>query len=288
MKVGILANTKKKGSQDVVRELLKWLPDQGHQAILPEELSSWSERGQKAYSLVEFRKYAQLVVAIGGDGTILNAARILASRDVPVLGVNLGTLGFLAEVVPRDLYRAMRKIFNGKHSIEERMLLKARIGETGHWHYALNDMVIDKGGISRVIELHVWIDGHFVGSYKADGVIISTPTGSTAYSLSAGGPIMNPKMRAIVATPICPHSLAVRPLVIDHDEVLKVEVISDHDKMTFNVDGQESHRLRSGDVMTARAAVPTLKLVRVGDKSFYEILRTKLKWGIKPATEEDH
>jgi NAD+ kinase len=287
MKVGILANVRKEGSQEVVRGLLRWLTDHGHQAVLPEDLSTLLKGRKKGYSPAEFRRQSQLVVAIGGDGTILHAARILAPHDVPVLGVNLGTLGFLAEVVPRNLHRAMEKVFAGKHSIEERMLLRARIGDSGSWHYALNDLVIDKGGISRVIELHVWIDDHFVGSYKADGVIISTPTGSTAYSLSAGGPIMNPKMRAIVATPICPHSLAVRPLVIDHDEVLRIEVISDHDKMTFNVDGQESHRLRSGDVMTAMAAQPSLKLVRVGSRSFYEILRTKLKWGIKPATEEE-
>jgi NAD+ kinase len=287
MRVGILANRKKKGSLDLVRGLLKWLQDHGHQAVLPEEVSAWLGRRQQACSSGEFRKRSQLVVAIGGDGTILNAARVLAPHDVPVLGVNLGTLGFLAEVVPKDLYGAMKKVLAGEHSLEERMLLKARIGEAGTWRYALNDMVIDKGGISRVIELHVWIDDHFVGSYKADGLIVSTPTGSTAYSLSAGGPIMNPKMRAIVATPICPHSLAVRPLVIDHDEVLRVEVVSDHKRMTFNVDGQESHRLRSGDVMTASAATPTLKLVRVGSRSFYEILRTKLKWGIKPATEEE-
>ena len=287
MRIGILANINKKGSLDVVEKLLKWLSEQGHQAVLPEELCARLRGRRKGSSPAVFRKRSQLVVAIGGDGTILNAARVLAPQDVPVLGVNLGTLGFLAEVVPRDLHQAMKKIFAGKHTIEERMLLKARIGDTGTWHYALNDMVIDKGGISRVIELHVWINDHFVGSYKADGVIISTPTGSTAYSLSAGGPIMNPKMRAIVATPICPHSLAVRPLVVDHDEVLKIEVLSDHEKMTFNVDGQESHRLRSGDVMTAAAARPTLKLVRVGSRSFYEILRTKLKWGIKPATEEE-
>jgi NAD+ kinase len=287
MRVGILANADKKGSLDVVAGLLSWLPEHGHQVILPGELATRLKGRKKGSPPGEFRRRSQLVVAIGGDGTILHAARILAPHDVPVLGVNLGTLGFLAEVVPKHLYRAMERIFTGKHTIEERMLLKARIGDSGPWHYALNDMVIDKGGISRVIELHVWIDDHFVGSYKADGVIISTPTGSTAYSLSAGGPIMNPKMRAIVATPICPHSLAVRPLVIDHDEVLRIEVISDHQKMTFNVDGQESHRLRSGDVMTAAAAEPTLKLVRVGSRSFYEILRSKLKWGIKPATEED-
>jgi len=287
MKVGILANTKKEGCLEVVEGLLGWLSDHGHQAVLPEDLSGELRGRRKGYPPGLFHRHSQLVVAIGGDGTILHAARVLAPQDVPVLGVNLGTLGFLAEVVPRELHRAMKKVLAGKYTVEERMLLKARIGDSGAWHYALNDMVIDKGGISRVIELHVWIDEHFVGSYKADGVIISTPTGSTAYSLSAGGPIMNPKMRAILATPICPHSLAVRPLVIDPDEVLRIEVISDHQKMTFNVDGQESHRLRSGDVMTAVAARPTLKLVRVGSRSFYEILRTKLKWGIKPATEED-
>jgi len=288
MRVGILANTKKQGSLEVVQGLLTWLKKKGHQAVLPEDLAAQLKGRRKGYPPQDFRRQSQLAVAIGGDGTILHAARILAPHDVPVLGVNLGTLGFLAEVVPRNLYRAMGKVLTGKHTIEERMLLKARIGDSGPWHYALNDMVIDKGGISRVIELHVWIDDQFVGSYKADGVIISTPTGSTAYSLSAGGPIMNPKMRAIVATPICPHSLAVRPLVIDHDEVLKIEVISDHERMTFNVDGQENHRLRSGDVMTALAAQPSLKLVRVGSRTFYEILRTKLKWGIKPATEEEN
>jgi NAD+ kinase len=287
MKVGILANIRKEGSLGVVEGLLAWLSEHGHQAVLPEDLADALRGRRKGNSPGEFRRHSRLVVAIGGDGTILHAARVLAPRDVPVLGVNLGTLGFLAEVVPRDLHRAMGKVLAGKHTIEERMLLKARIGDSGTWAYALNDMVIDKGGISRVIELHVWIDGRFVGSYKADGVIVSTPTGSTAYSLSAGGPIMNPKMRAVVITPICPHSLAVRPLVIDHDEVLKIEVVSDHRKMTFNVDGQESHRLRSGDVITVAAARPTLKLVRVSTRSFYEILRTKLKWGIKPATEED-
>jgi NAD+ kinase len=227
----------------------------------------------------------QLLVAIGGDGTILMAVRALGATDVPILGVNLGTLGFLAEVVPRQLDAALKKILAGAYQVEERMLVQARIGERGRWHHALNDMVIDKGNSSRVIELHVWISGHFVGSYKADGLIIATPTGSTAYSLSAGGPIVNPTMKALIATPICPHSLAVRPLIIGADEVLKVEVVSDHEMMTLNVDGQVGYRLRSGNMLTATMARRTLKLVRVNSQSFYEILRTKLKWGIKPATE---
>jgi NAD+ kinase len=285
MRIGIVANVKKPRSSVLVRELLVWLQRHGHEAIVHQDLAEIVGDDRLVCPQKEFRRRCDLVVAIGGDGTILNAARIVTPYDVPVLGVNLGTLGFLAELVPKDLYPALKKILSGKHRIEERMLLRARIGR-GKWHYALNDMVIDKGGISRVIELNVWINGHFVGSYKADGLIISTPTGSTAYSLSAGGPIVNPKMKAIIATPICPHSLAVRPLIIDHDEILRIEVVSDHDKMTFNVDGQESHRMRSGDVLTAAAANQTLKLVRVDSRSFYEILRTKLKWSIKPANEE--
>jgi NAD+ kinase len=286
MRVGILANVEKPESGPLVMKLMRWLRDRGHQPILHQDLAELVGKKRLICTQDEFRRRSQLVVAIGGDGTILAAARVVGSHQVPVLGVNLGTLGFLAEVVPGDLFDSLGKVLGGRYHLEERMLVKARLGERGKWRYALNDMVIDKGGISRVIELHVWISDHFVGSYKADGLIISTPTGSTAYSLSAGGPIVNPKMKALITTPICPHSLAVRPLIIGPDEVLRVEVISDHEKMTFNVDGQEMHRLRSGDVITAAMARRTLQLIRVNSKSFYEILRTKLKWGIKPAIEE--
>jgi NAD+ kinase len=286
MRVGILANVNKPDSAALVQDLIRWLQKNGHQAVLHQDLVELVGHEQLACDQEEFRRRSQMVVAIGGDGTMLAAARMVGPQQIPILGVNLGTLGFLAEVVPDDLFESLQKIVSGAYHIEERILVKARLGERGHWRYALNDMVIDKGGISRVIELHVWIGDHFVGSYKADGLIISTPTGSTAYSLSAGGPIVNPKMKALIATPICPHSLAVRPLIIGPDEILRVEVISDHEKMTFNVDGQETHRLRSGDRITAALAQRSLQLVRVNSRSFYEILRTKLKWGIKPATEE--
>lgn len=286
MRVGILANIHKHESESLVRKLIKWILDQGHKPLLWRDLAFLDSYGGLTLAEDRFRQESDVVVAIGGDGTILAAARAVGLQGVPILGVNLGTLGFLAEIVPDNLFMAMEKVLAGSYDIEKRMLVKARIGKRGKWEYALNDLVIDKGGFSRVIELHVCISGHFVGSYTADGLIISTPTGSTAYSLSAGGPIVNPKMKALIATPICPHSLAVRPLIIDTDELLTVQVHFDHKTATLTIDGQVGRRLRSGDVVTAIMADRNVKLVRVDSKSFYEILRTKLKWGIKPAVED--
>ncbi len=286
MRIGILANVRKPQTKMLTLELVKWLVDRGHQAIICQNLVPIIGHNKLARDENRFREESDLVVAIGGDGTILAAARLVGLQGVPILGVNLGTLGFLAEVNPDKLFVAMEKVAAGSYEIEERMLVKARVGKRGRWAYALNDMVIDKGGFSRVIELNVSISGIFVGSYKADGLIISTPTGSTAYALSAGGPIVNPKMKALITTPICPHSLAVRPLIIDKDELLMVEVYSDHEGATLTIDGQMGCRIRSGDVVSAAAAHRTVKLVRVDSKSFYEILRTKLKWGIKPTVEE--
>ncbi len=286
MRIGILANVRKSQTKMLTLKLIKWLVDRGHQAIICQNLVPIIGNKKLARDENRFRQESDLVVAIGGDGTILAAAKAVGLQGVPILGVNLGTLGFLAEVNPDNLFVAMEKVAAGSYEIEERMLVKARVGKRGRWAYALNDLVIDKGGFSRVIELHVSISGIFVGSYKADGLIISTPTGSTAYALSAGGPIVNPKMKALITTPICPHSLAVRPLIIDIDELLMVEIYSDHEGTTLTIDGQMGRRIRSGDVVTAAVAQRTVKLVRVDSKSFYEILRTKLKWGIKPTVEE--
>jgi NAD+ kinase len=286
MRIGILANVRKPRTKMLTLKLIEWLVDREHQAIICQNLVPLIGHKNLARDENRFRQESDLVVAIGGDGTILAAARAVGLQGVPILGVNLGTLGFLAEVNPDKLFVAMEKVAAGSYEIEERMLVKARVGERGRWAYALNDLVIDKGGFSRVIELNVSINGIFVGSYKADGLIISTPTGSTAYALSAGGPIVNPKMKALITTPICPHSLAVRPLIIDIDELLMVEVYSDHEGATLTIDGQVGRRIRSGDVVTAAVAHRTVKLVRVDSKSFYEILRTKLKWGIKPTVEE--
>lgn len=286
MRIGILANVHKPESKSLARGLVTWLLDRKHQPLVCRELVPLIGHGELARDEDRLRQESDLMVAIGGDGTILAAARTVGIQGVPILGVNLGTLGFLAETVPDNLFVAMEKVEAGLYKIEERMLVKARVGKRGKWHYALNDFVIDKGGFSRVIELNVRISDHFVGSYTADGLIISTPTGSTAYSLSAGGPIVNPVMKALIATPICPHSLAVRPLIIGADEFISVQVFSNHEMAILTVDGQIGRKIHSGAVVTATVAHRTLKLVRVDSKSFYEILRTKLKWGIKPAVEE--
>lgn len=286
MRIGIQANVHKPEGKSLVLALIQWLQQRGHHPLIWQDLVSLVGHKELARTAERFRRESDVVVAIGGDGTILTAARTVGLQGVPILGVNLGTLGFLAETIPENLFLAMEKVENGSYEIEERMLVKARVGKRGKWHHALNDFVIEKGGFSRVIELNVRISDHFVGSYTADGLIVSTPTGSTAYSLSAGGPIVNPTMKALIATPICPHSLAVRPLIIGADEFLTVQVYSDREMATLTIDGQRGCRIRSGAVVTAVMAKRPIKLVRVDQRSFYEILRTKLKWGIKPTVEE--
>ncbi len=231
-----------------------------------------------------------LLISFGGDGTLLRGARLVAKHHTPVLGVNLGHLGFLTAVGPGELVPAFAQVMRGEYWLDTRFTLEARVvtadGTPGGVHMALNDAVLHKGGFARVIRLAIFLgeEREEVGEYAADGIILATPTGSTAYSLSAGGGIVAPRMECLLATPICPHTLAVRPMVLPADTVVEVEVREPTAEVVLTVDGQEGEGLRAGDRLVVSRGEATVPLVRLHGQSFFSTLRRKLHWGIKAPT----
>jgi NAD+ kinase len=224
-----------------------------------------------------------LLLTLGGDGTLLRGARMVIGAGVPVLGINLGHLGFLTSASPGEMEAALAGWLAGDSELDPRMALEVHAedgeGRPGRRHLALNDAVIHKGGAARVIRLHVSGLRDEVGSYSADGIILATPTGSTAYSLSAGGPIVSPTVDCIIATPICPHTLGVRPLVLPAHETVTVEVLSASEELMLTLDGQDSEPLAAGQRVIARRAPEPVRLVRLPGQSFFSTLRRKLRWG---------
>lgn len=226
-----------------------------------------------------------LLLTLGGDGTLLRGARHVAPYGTPVLGVNLGYLGFLTSVPPAELRPALERIRAGEYWLDRRFTLEASVtrdGSTGPAYLALNDAVLHKGGFARVVRLAVYMGGEqeAIGSYSADGIIVSTPTGSTAYSLSAGGPIIVPTVDCIIATPICPHTLAVRPLVVPAATEITIEVLDPSEEIILTVDGQEGATLQPRDRVVVRRGDAEVPLVRFAGQSFFSTLRRKLHWGI--------
>jgi NAD+ kinase len=279
--VGIVANVRKDNSGPVTKEIVGWLEEHGVGYSLEEEIAR--TLGMKGVPLQELAGVSDLMVALGGDGTLLAVARHSCGARIPILGVNLGGLGFLTEVAVNEVVPALERIRGGRCAVEERMMIEVRVetaaGVLNSRHVCLNDAVINKSAFSRAMQLNMCISGEYVGTFLADGLILSTPTGSTAYSLSAGGPIVKPTIQALIATPICPHTLAVRPLIFSKDEELLVEVQSGMSEVSLTLDGQEGRELTQGERLVFRRAEETVLLVCSGDRSFYEVLRTKLGWG---------
>ncbi len=224
---------------------------------------------------------ADLVVVLGGDGTLLSVARELG-RDSPILGVNLGTLGFLTEVSRGELYPTLVEVLASRFEIDERALLLVRHlkkqGAVSEFA-VLNDVVVNKSALARIIRLNLRIDDRDVAVYRADGLIVSTPTGSTAYNLSAGGPIVHPSLRVAVITPICPHTLTLRPLVVPDSSTLEITLETPHEEVFLTLDGQEGTALGFEDRVQVRVAPDRVRLVRAGRRTFYDGLRSKLRWG---------
>lgn len=222
------------------------------------------------------------IVVLGGDGTLLSVARHYVSLQVPLLGVNVGGLGFLTEISLDELYPAMEQVLGGRYTVEERMLLHARLRRDDEvcWEkHFLNDAVINKGALARIIELTTWIDGEYLTTYRADGLIVSTPTGSTAYTLSAGGPIVYPTLRHIIVIPICPFTLSNRPIILPDTVTVAVTLAQKVQDAYLTIDGQEGMALKQGDRVEMSMIPQTLKLILSPRRSFFEILRTKLGWG---------
>jgi NAD+ kinase len=223
-----------------------------------------------------------LIVVLGGDGTLLAVARLVDGLDVPILGVNLGGLGFLTATTLEALFPTLEAVLRGDYAAEERLVLTTLLSRGGSplaEHFALNDVVVAKGALGRLIDLDVRADGQPMTAYRADGLIIATPTGSTAYNLSAAGPILFPTMDAVVLTPICSHTLTNRPIVLPASIALEVTLLTETPDVVLSVDGQPGPPVTAGDVVQVRQAGARIRLIRDPRKSYFEVLRTKLKWG---------
>jgi NAD+ kinase len=283
---GIVANKRKPGIGRLVDELAEWLEARDVKPLIWDDLSQEVQR-EDLEPLDRVGSRSDLVIALGGDGTLLRAARAVGDRGIPVLGVNIGSLGFLTEITVDEVYESLEEILSGGFRYEDRMNVDGAVfrnGEQIESFTALNDLVINKGALSRVIEIKLAVDCGYVTTYTADGLIISTPTGSTAYSLSAGGPIVNPAMEAIIATPICPHTLAVRPMILAPNQELSVDLWAGHSlhgepEVKLTVDGQVGFDLVSGDRIVFSKSEQKTRLVLSGYRTFYEVLSNKLKWG---------
>lgn len=280
--VAIFAKVHDPRCQGVATELVAWLEQQGCQPLVEAHLAhhigcKWGTPEQ------EIRELATLVVVLGGDGTLISVARLFSGRQVPIVGVNLGSLGFLTEVTVDELYPVLEQCLSAEPRVTERMMLDVSVTR-GDSEIArcqvLNDAVINKGAIARIIDLEAKVNDRFLTTFKADGLIISTPTGSTGYSLSAGGPIVQPLMKCIVLTPICPHTLTNRPIVISYQSVVRIVVKSSFDEMVYlTLDGQVGVDLQEGDCIEVRRSESTTSLVTSSEKDYFAVLRTKLKWG---------
>ncbi len=285
--IGIIANVKKELTQGVVEGIIQWAGRNKIDVFLSEELVPLVGGAERSLPRERLWETSEVLISLGGDGTMLASARAVGEHPIPILGINLGGLGFLTEINSSDLSKTLDRLKKGDYFIEKRMVLETEIeGVKRFDQYALNDVVVDKGEVARLFLLHLYANDEFICSYSADGLIISTSTGSTAYSLAAGGPIINPRMNAIIVSPICPHTLATRPILFSENDTLKVTVELSHRHAVLTIDGQVAFDLKSGSSVLVRKAKHPVNLIKFRDRSFYEILRRKLHWGARPKTGE--
>ncbi len=280
--VGIIAKPDVAHAASLVGSLLDWLEQRGVGFRLDPVAAAYSPGRGEAVPREQLAEGCQLVIVLGGDGTLLAAARAIAGRDIPLFAVNLGGLGFLTTISTSELFPELERALRRESRIARRRMLacEVRRGDSAVSSYvALNDVVITKAHIARMIDLAAYVDAHFVCRYKADGLIIATPTGSTAYSLSAGGPIIFPSVGAVCITPICPHTLTNRPVIVPDSSVIQV-INSAGDKDAYlTIDGQVGEPLMREDRIVCRASPHSLSLVRPPRMLFFDVLRQKLKWG---------
>ena len=284
--VGVLARPDLKEAGPTIAKLVEWLREKGARVCLDEPTAALGGAALASSCLVasgrDMASLADALVVLGGDGTLLAASRLL-EKPIPVVGVNFGSLGFLTEITLDDLYPALEGVLEGRYEHEERRLLRAvvhRQGRPAVTSDVLNDVVITKAGPSRIIEVDVTVDGAFVSSFRADGIIVSSPTGSTAYNLAAAGPILHPTLPAVVITPICPHMLTNRPLVVSDEARIEVRLRAGRDVEVYAaLDGQETFAFADGDHVAVTGSPRRLKLVKAPGRDYYAVLRTKLKWG---------
>ncbi|MFH1373354.1 MAG: NAD(+)/NADH kinase [bacterium] len=284
MRFGLIANVQRESVNRAIAAFIGWARETGHDVVLAEELKQTVTEDVEFHPRPSLPAEVDVLVSMGGDGTLLASARAVGEQGTPLLGINLGSLGFLTQFPEEHLRQALDAIVAGDYQIEERMMLRVYVEGKRQLDnpFALNDVVVDNGPVSRLIDINLRVNGEDIVAYKADGLVIATPTGSTAYSLAVGGPIMHPKMEAIIAAPISSFSLNTRPMVFSGSDVLELNIHSEHGVAGLTLDGQVTAPLIDTDQVVIRRADFHLKLVTFPQYSFYKLLRNKLHWGVAP------
>jgi len=278
--IGIISKPGSDAAPELVPKLIDWLKQRGISTRIDEDTAVYA--GTAGMPRDEVPEGCDLIVVLGGDGTLLSAARAIGRREIPLFPVNLGGLGFLTAITVDELFVELQRALRGEHRFAKRSLLTVEVereGKVTASYDALNDAVLTKSALARMIDLETYVDDQFVCNYKADGLIIATPTGSTAYSLSAGGPIIFPSVPAICLTPICPHMLTNRPVLVPETSVIRVTSHGPDESVFLTIDGQVGGPLREGDAVMCRSSHSSLHLVRPPRMMFFDVLRQKLKWG---------
>lgn len=280
-KIGVYAKKNYSGIEQFVDMVCARFEQEGIEVLLEQDLARQTGRGA-GHGPDEIPEQVDLIIVLGGDGTLISVTRSVAGRDIPIVGVNLGRLGFLTEVTRDELPQMMEKLISGDYTVTDRMMLDALIKRdksiVGRYT-VLNDMVINKSALARIIDLRTYVDGRLLSNYKADGLIVATPTGSTGYNLAAGGPIIYPEINSLLISPICPHMLTNRPIILWSRSVIEVEVCFEDDVVFFTGDGQIGCELLPGDRVEVRRSQSRARLVNSPSRDYFEILRTKLGWG---------
>ena len=279
-KIGIIGKTGVSEAADMVKGLLPWLREKGCTMFVDSETAALLKMEGSPRSQIP--ALADIIVVLGGDGTMLSVARLVGEKGTPILGVNIGGLGFLTAVHKDEVYEVLEKVLSEECSVEERIMLTAcvlRQSECIAEYIVVNDVVVNKGALARIIDLETYIEHNYVATFKADGLIVSTPTGSTAYALSAGGPILYPTLNSIVLAPICPHTLTNRPIVLPDNMLIEIILRSRNEDVFLTIDGQVGFSLRQGDIVEVKKSQYKAKFFIPCERDYFAILRTKLKWG---------
>ena len=286
-KIGIIAKRNKPEAGNIIHQLVDWLRQKKIEVYIEGEMADLLgphalEPNVKTIEREAFPSQAEMILVLGGDGTLLSVARLVGDHKVPILGVNLGGLGFLTEIALEELYRVLERVIQGDFTTDERVVLSASVIRKGKGvaeFPVLNDAVINKGALARIIDMETTINGEYVTTFKSDGLIISTPTGSTAYNLSAGGPIVYPSLHCIILTPICPHTLTNRPIVVPDEVEIRATLKTRQQEVMLTLDGQQGFPLEVEDVVEVRKAAVGILLIKSPYRHYFEVLREKLRWG---------
>lgn len=283
-KIGIVVKAKVRAAKSLANEIVKWAKNNGHDVIIEDGASADLDGDLPHVPARELVKQADPIVTLGGDGTLIGVARYVTTKSSPlIIGVNFGTLGFLTEITPPEVMDVLKEALSGRIKLGERRLLFCEIirgGETVYTGQAVNDVVVQKGARDRLLDFDLSVNSEEVMHLRADGLIASTPAGSTAYSLAAGGSIVHPSLSVVLITPICPHSLTLRPLILPMDSVVEISMPSFSGNVFVSIDGQEHTDLKEGDIVRLSRAKSVVRFAHAPSRSYFEILRTKLNWGI--------